>query len=323
MIFAKWAQERKWSMVCRIPSRGRSYLATYLAALGVAAWLFLSCAQSSTQGVTNSTEAADSIDISDTTVWVKERGIVLSPTSRVLLSLLEKYDVPFNRDLVASDFPLKSSGSVAREALMLGVYSVDALYFIYGKDKDAIQRCFFRLGIAADGLGLSNELQLQEMALTCCYANDVETLLPLIVQRLVKLGKALRIQGHEDYYALIAASTWVESTRLLAHIALANNREELYRLVAEQRFLLAEVCDLLSGFVYSTPEAYEAYNQLSTVNGVYGGVQITYSYHAVETDTDRQFSQINATMQFAMSKAQLEAIVNSLETVRAVMLQQK
>lgn len=310
-------------MVCRILSRGGSCLATYLAALGVAAWLFSGCAQSAKQGDTNPVEATTSIDISDTTVWVKERGIVLSPSSRVLLSLLEKYNVPFNRRLVASDFPLKASESIAREALMLGIYSVDALYFIYGNDKDAVQRCFFRLGIAADALGLSNELQLQEMALACSYANNVESLLPLIVQRLVKLGKALRLQGHEDYYALIAASTWVESTRLLAHIALANNREELYRLVAEQRFLLAEVCELLSGFVYATPEAYEAYNQLSTVNGVYGGVQITYSYQAVETDTARQFSQINATMQFAMSKAQLQAIVNSLETVRAVMLLQQ
>lgn len=297
-----------------------TYLAFFVALMG----LLFGCARGTNGGGQEAACEVSAVDdVLDTTVWIKERGIVLSPSSRVLLSLLKQYDVPFNADLVASDFPLQATSSVAQEAIMLGIYSVDALYFVYGNDKDAVQRCFFRLGIAAEALGLSEELQLQEMALACSYATDVDALLPLIVQRLVKLGKALRLQGHEDYYVLIAASTWVESTRLLAHLALTSGREELYRLVAEQRFLLSEVCELLSGFVYSTPEASDAYNQLSTVNGVYGGVQISYSYQEVKTDTARQFSQINATMQIAMSKAQLLAIVNSLETVRTVMVQEK
>lgn len=308
-------------MECLSLSRKVGRVAVSLVVLPVVAWLLSSCSSGVSTGGQESSEAAVAIDVSDTTVWVKERGIVLSPTSRVLLSFLEQYNVPFDGNLVTTDFSMNVSKSVAREAILLGFYSVDALYFIYGKDKEAVQRCFLRLGIAADALGLSNELQLQEMALACNSVSDVEALIPLIVQRLVKLGKALRLQGREDYYALIAASTWVESTRLLAHMALASGREELYRLAAEQRFLLSEVCELLSGFVYTSPEANEAYNQLSTVNGVYGGVQISYTYRAVVTDTARQFSQINATMQFAMSKAQLQAIVNSLETARIVMLQ--
>lgn len=294
-------------------------VAVALLALLILGGMPLGCARNG--GASGGGEGSEEgVDLSDTTVWVKERGIVLSPTSRVLLSLLDRYGVPFDSDLVPVEFPLRVTKSTAREAVMLGMYSVDALYFIYGDNKDAVQRCFFRLGMSADALGLSEELQLQELALACSYATDVESLIPLIGQRLVRLGKALRLRGHEDYYALIASGTWVESTRILSHIALQSGREELYRLVAEQRFLLSEVGELLSGYVYDLPEAEEVYNQLSAVNGVYGGVQIGYSYQTVEVDTANHFSKINATMQFAMSKAQLQAIAGSLEAARTVML---
>lgn len=261
-------------------------------------------------------------DLSDTTVWVKERGIVLSPSSRVLLALLEQQGVPFDSRMVSSDFPLVVSSSEAREAVMLGVYSVDALYFVYGGDDDAVQRCFFRLGLAAEALGLMEELQLQELALACSRSLGADGLLAQIGSRLVKLSTALRAKGREDLYALIAASSWVESTRILSNIALSSGREELYRLVAEQRFLLSEVGELLSGYVYALPAAGEMYNQLATVNGVYGGVQISYRYEAAEIDTSRHFSKLYGSMQIAMSKAQLRAIVDALEATKTAMLRE-
>ena len=174
--------------------------------------------------------------------------------------------------------------------------------------------------VAAAALGIRDELQLDEVAKASGTVTSLEELLPLIGRRIARLGRSLRRQGHEDYYALVASGAWVESTRLLSCIALTNRQDELYRLVAEQRFLLSEVCELLSGYVYSHPVVEELYNQLSTINGVYGGVQISYSYGAVETDTARHFSKIHALMQVAMSRAQLEAIKNSLEVTRGVMM---
>ena len=264
--------------------------------------------------------AAKSARGTDTTVWVSERGIVLVPTSRVLLSLLEKHKVAYIEDLVALNFSSREVSVPPKEALALGVYSVDALYLIYGKNREAIQHCFSRMEVAAAALGIRDELQLDEVAKASGTVTALEELLPLIGRRIARLGRALRRQGHEDYYALVAAGAWVESTRLLSCIALTNRQEELYRLVAEQRFLLSEVCELLSGYVYSHPVVEELYNQLSTINGVYGGVQISYSYGAVETDTARHFSKIHALMQVAMSRAQLEAIKNSLEVARDVMM---
>ncbi len=268
-------------------------------------------AQNQTQQAGDRASLADMAAM-DSTVWFKEQGALLSPTSQGLLRFLATHQPSLDTSLARFHTVASCSADTALMALDLGFHTVDFFYLLRAENQRAAAQCLVGVDSLLLCMGLTDVWPLtalwDSMTAPLSWAQLMQWSLP----RVNRLSEQLHRLHRKDLYALIAAAAWVEGTHLLGHLALENESQVLYQLMAEQRLSLTAVTDVLAECVYSSPDCEQIYSALSGLLPLYQSVQISYSYQAPKVDTAARLTCIQGTMQVSMSKAQLEAIVSAL-----------
>lgn len=252
------------------------------------------------------------LEAMDTTVWFKEQGALLNPTSQGLLRFLASNQLPLDTTLARFHAVASCTNETALMALDLGFHTVDFFYLLRAGCQGAAAQCLAGTDSLLLCMGLTDVWPLATLWDSLASPLSWRELMQWSLPKLNMLSEQLHRLHRKDLYALIAAAAWIEGTHMLGHLALEHEDEVLYQLMAEQRLSLTAVIDLLAECVYSSPDCEQIYSYLSGILPLYQSVQISYSYQAPQVDTTARLTCIQGTMQVSMSRAQLEAIVSSL-----------
>lgn len=257
---------------------------------------------------------AEMLDL-DSGVWYASHMVAFSPSPQVALSLMADTALPFEAELIWTTDAKEIGNDAPASSFGLGAVSADFMYCAYYGEKQACGDLLRTLGSVAETLGLVATLTPSQLDSLRTQWGSTQGPPPRLAPLLLRASQQLCDRGHPELYAIMSTAGWLESTRLLANLAYKHPNPRLRRLVAEQRFTLKGILELLAGYVYRVPLAAKLYAQLSALNELYLGVQIAYDYAPSEVDTAAHLTTLHGTMRIAMSTQQLQAIVQQLNGI--------
>lgn len=170
------------------------------------------------------------------------------PSPMETATLLKKAGAQYNGKILNDVKNVDKYTAASQQALNLGVYGADLSYasvFNHTQESMFYSACSRKL---ADHLGITQAFNDSTLELMQSKSNDREALLDIISETYWGVDAYLKENGRDNISALMVAGGWVEGLYIATQVATTNDTPELRQRIAEQKYALDDLIDLIGSY---------------------------------------------------------------------------
>jgi len=205
-----------------------------------------------------------------------------------------------------------------QRAINFGVYGADLSYVnIFDQSQDAMfyMNCVKTL---ADDLGITSAFDAETMERLEENINNRDSLMRLTNDAFWDADAYLKENGQDNLSALIVVGGWIEGLYIGAKTLNRDNpEEELMRKIAEQKFSLASLMDLLA--TYEDEDVKKIALRLENLQSLYAKVE--ESEEKVVVDNSNKVATIEGGPALTYGKETIFEIVDEIDKIRHEVIQ--
>lgn len=258
--------------------------------------------------------------VANSPLLTPKEGITPCVSPQMVLSLLSKHRLPFSASLLTNPTPTADTDDAATNAILFGLQSTELIYLSYYQQWRTAEKIHTELLATAEKLGIASLLKDARMDSLRSHWASRQELFELMSSRLMQINRVLQRMERHEVYVLTVGASWVECTRIIAHLAMDTHLQELRNLLAEQQYALQNLNGQMADYVYLAPAVMNLYMELEKINLLYAETPIFYTYSATQTDTANHMTTIENHMQVSMSDAQVKALADALDSVKVAII---
>jgi len=247
----------------------------------------------------------------------KVKKIFYSIPSPIELSkLLKKSGVIFDKEILNPITNYDKYLTNQKLALNMGVYGSDVSY---ARIMDQIQTSFDYIIIIrkiSDKLGIPEEETKEIFQRLEANINNKDSVLQLIAQSYGKADSYFKNNGQGNIAAMIILGGWIEGMYIALNIAEnAQDKEMIYRRIAEQKMSITNLLELLKEYPNDTLLNKYA-GDIEELKVVFDDINIIYKNKNVEIDTSQKITIISGQSTVSYTDEHLNKIKELVAKIR-------
>jgi hypothetical protein len=280
--------------------------------------LFNSCNNNSNQNNNDTTTNEDtSVLKTDVSHEKRVKKIFYTIPSPIELSnLLKKAGVPYEKSIVNPLSNYDNYITIQQLAFNLGVYGTDVSY---ARIMDQIQTSLNYIIVIkkiSDKLGIPEEDTKDIFERLEKNINNKDSVLNLIAQSYGNADSFFKNNDQGNIAAMVLLGGWIEGMYIALNIAEeAQDKDLIYRRIAEQKMSLTNLIELLKSYKSDTIIA-KYIGDLEELQVVFDNINIVYKNNKIKTDTANKITIINGESTVAIKDDQLEKIKSIVSRIR-------
>lgn len=231
-------------------------------------------------------------------------------------TLIQRAGVPYNKDYLNDIQNVSKYTTTGDKALNLGVYGSDLSFTsIYDQTQESMLylKCANNL---ANGLGISGAFDENTANRLEANKSNKDSLLGIISESFWTADSYLKDNERPGTSSLIIAGGWVEGLYIATKIAAASSNKEIETRIAEQKFTLDNLVNMLKKYDFDETVA-SMHKELVDLKIVYDQIHVTKSASKSTTDSKTGVTTIGGGSKITITPEQLKTITEKINTIRA------
>lgn len=238
------------------------------------------------------------------------------PSPMEMADLLQKAGAEYDGSILHDVDRVDDYTSASKQALNLGVYGADLSYAsVYNNTQESIlyTTCVQKL---AKKLDVSNAFNQEVVDRLEANRNNRDSLLKIISETYWELDGYLKENERENISALLAAGGWVEGLYIATRIAEQHDTPELRQRIAEQRFPLGDLVELVGSYSQGDGAITEVLKDLTALQELFEDVSVPTGESTLE-ESDGMVVIGGTAPPASLTDPQLETITKAVADIRA------
>ncbi len=244
-----------------------------------------------------------------------EKMIYSIPSPVQAALLLEKTGARFDNKYMNPVSKVSSYQTSAQIALNIGVYGADLAYTnVYKKHVEAL-KYFSTIQKLGDKIGIGYVFTADLMKRFEINQNDQDSLIAITTDSFTEVHSYLKKNNQEELIALMLVGGWIEALYISCQIWEANPNKALAILIAEQKFSLNDVIEV----VKSSPKVPELSKILKDLNELlreFNKIRASYAYEKTELKKEKKLAVIENQTKLAFNNDTIKRISKITEKIR-------
>ena len=240
------------------------------------------------------------------------------PSPMETASIFHQAGANYNGEILNAIQNVGNYSTSSQKAINFGVYGADLSYVnIFDQSQDAMfyMNCVKTL---ADELGITSAFDSETMERLEENINNRDSLMRLTNDAFWVVDAHLKENGQDNLSALIIIGGWIEGLYIGAKTLNKDNpEEELMRKIAEQKFSLASLMELLS--TYENHDVKKLSTRLESLNTLFRKVKETEE--DVTVNNTANVATIEGGVTLSYEKEVIIEIVEEIEKIRYEIIQ--
>jgi len=287
----------------------------------IALFAFNSCRNSSNNTGQFVFPEADSIPVSEA-IKLSPEAIedisrnVASPVE--IANLLQKLEVPFSQDYLASSIDADKQSTNFDKALKLGILGADLGYLNMYERTGSSLEILSSIRKLAEDIKVGQFFDFESIKRLSQNNSNLDSLLSLSINSYTQIDTYLRSNDRGHLSALMIIGVWIEGQYLATQVAGKFSDKMLIDRIGEQKIILNDLLLLIIPYCNRDQEFTALCKDLQDIKEKYRDVRITYSQGdpvSMEKDGGLTIVQTEKSI-VEISKEQLDEIIEITGTIR-------
>jgi len=235
-----------------------------------------------------------------------------------IANLLQKLEVPFSQNYLASAIDANKQSTNSDKALKLGILGADLGYLnMYEKTGSSLDLLSSIRKLAED-IKVGQFFDFESIKRLSLNKSNLDSLLFISIDSFTQIDNYLRGNDRGQLSALIIIGVWIEGQYLATQVVSQFPDKMLSDRIGEQKIILNDLLLLVSPYCNRDSEFTELCKNLQEIKDKYRDVRITYTQGdpiSVEKDGRLEIIQTETSV-VEMSKEQLEGIIGITKNIR-------
>jgi len=235
-----------------------------------------------------------------------------------IANLLQKLEVPFSQNYLASAIDANKQSTNSDKALKLGILGADLGYLnMYEKTGSSLDLLSSIRKLAED-IKVGQFFDFESIKRLSLNKSNLDSLLFISIDSFTQIDNYLRVNDRGQLSALIIIGVWIEGQYLATQVVSQFPDKMLSDRIGEQKIILNDLLLLVSPYCNRDSEFTELCKNLQEIKDKYRDVRITYTQGdpiSVEKDGRLEIIQTETSV-VEMSKEQLEGIIGITKNIR-------
>lgn len=235
-----------------------------------------------------------------------------------IAALLQKMNVPFSADYLASTRDVDQLSSNFDKALKLGIYGADLGYLnMYERTGNSVE-VVQAVKKLADGIMVGQYFDFETIKRLSVSKSNLDSLLYLSIQSFNQIDEYLRSNQRGHLSALMIAGAWIEAQYFATQVVKDYPDELLIDRIGEQKTILNDILMLLAPFCKMSTDYSALCSDMERLREKYREVTITYTPGEPETvEVDGRLTVIqHEESKVEITALQLSEIIELTQTIR-------
>ena len=235
-----------------------------------------------------------------------------------IANLLQKLEVPFSQNYLASSIDANKQSTNSDKALKLGILGADLGYLnMYEKTGSSLDLLSSIRKLAED-LKVGQFFDFESIKRLSLNKSNLDSLLFISIDSFSQIDNYLRGNDRGQLSALIIIGVWIEGQYLATQVVSQFPDKTLSDRIGEQKIILNDLLLLISPYCNHGSEFTDLCKNLRDIKDKYRDVRITYTQGdpvSVEKSGGLVITQTETSV-VEMSEEQLEGIIGITKNIR-------
>lgn len=285
--------------------------------MGLGIYLLLGCSGKTTNQLEEQTQSSEdtkeTISAKDKAKIEKMIYSIPSPVQAAIL--LEKTGARFDNTYMNDVSKVSSYQTTPQIALNIGVYGADLAYTnVYKKHVEAL-KYFSTVQKLGDKIGIGYIFTPALIKRFENNQNNQDSLISITTDSFTEVHSHLKKNQQEDLIALMIVGGWIEALYISCQIWEANPNKALATLIAEQKFSLNDVLEVIKRSP-KVPELEKLKKDLTELKAIFNKIQATYSYEKTELKKEKNLAIIENQTKLHFNNDIIKKISKLTEKIR-------
>ena len=233
--------------------------------------------------------------------------------------LIRSLDLDFTPSILADGNNVENLVDEHTQALNLGLYGADLGYSSLYDNKKYILKYLKIIQSLTSELGLNSAFDEKFMKEFESSIGDYKKMLILMSETFKKADNLLKHSEKKHISALILTGGWVESLHIATNLYKTKNSEEIQRRIAEQKYTLTSIIDILNEYNDNGKNDLLISN-LKELQKSYDKVMINYEYNTPETFEDKKTTHFRHSIIIQMDDSLIDEINQKIQDIRNLII---
>jgi len=285
--------------------------------MGLGIYLLLGCSGKTTNQLEEQTQSSE---VTKETISAKDKAkiekmIYSIPSPVQAAILLEKTGARFDNTYMNDVSKVSSYQTTPQIALNIGVYGADLAYTnVYKKHVEAL-KYFSIVQKLGDKIGIGYIFTPALIKRFENNQNNQDSLISITTDSFTEVHSHLKKNQQEDLIALMIVGGWIEALYISCQIWEANPNKALATLIAEQKFSLNDVLEVVKRSP-KVPELEKLKKDLTELQAIFNKIQATYSYEKTELKKEKNLAIIENQTKLHFNNDIIKKISKLTEKIR-------
>ncbi len=254
----------------------------------------------------------------DTTSIQIEYGhvVICIPSPHRVTKYLYDNNFGFRDELALKPLPNTNYQTNFQKAIHMGIFGTNQGYqLVFSKDRDSMA-LFLKVKELAGSLDLLDAIDRESINKIEQRRFENDTILSFLANSYRNVNTFSRLRNKQNLSALIIAGGWIESFYLLSEMQNYYSNEDLEHLLAEHKFSLNKLIEILSPYYESTREFKELIDNLVDLAYDFDAVEYQYAYEEAEVYANKGLTVVKGKTKIYFSDELKGRLKNKINKIR-------
>ncbi len=235
------------------------------------------------------------------------------PSPIETFTILKMSGAAFDKSLLNSPKNISKYISSFSKAVNLGTYSSDLSFCLLYKENQDINFYLKDVNELTASLGIEGDFAQRMTQRLKANANNSDSIMQIVAEASVDAYMYLKENQRNNTSILITAGGWVEGMHFITNMANKTQKSEIFGLVASQKKVVKNLIKMLEKFS-SDPEISGILVDIKDISAIFDTLKPAHD-DAVAS-TDKNVTSVGNNKSYEVTKEQLKAILEKVETLR-------
>lgn len=269
-------------------------------------------------------KTSDQLQLEDTNEYNKisdkdkrkiEQMIYSIPSPVQAALLLEKTGARYDNLFLNSTTKVSSYQTTPQIALNIGVYGADLAYVnVYKKHVEAL-KYFSTIQKLGDKIGIGYVFTPELIRRFEQNQNNQDSLIGITTESFTEVNAYLKKNQQDELIAFMLVGGWIEALYISCQIWEANPNKEIAILIAEQKFSLNDIMEILHTSP-QTPEIKDIAEELKQLRKHYDHIKAAYNYQKTELKKEKKLAVIQNQTKLTYTDKDIKNISKTITKIR-------
>lgn len=231
--------------------------------------------------------------------------------------LVKKMNIEYTPEYLNSTNHLSRYQTDFKKAVNLGIYGANLGYLNIYEQYPKAARYVAAVKELANQLGITNSFDKETIDRIERNSTNKDSLIH-IVSRIYRDADAYLMNNKQkDIAIFVLAGGWIESLYFLSQTAVKTPKKEVINRIAEQKYPLDNLLNLLRPYYQERTEAVDEFIlALTGLSSVFGNINIKYEYKEPKVYPNKKLTVVKSESMAQISDKQLQKIATKTKKIR-------